>query len=81
MKKILLLALFPVMVYAADTPQSVADVNGVISCVKDNVMNCVNKCAPTAAAGGKDSETDKCVDKCKAGVEDKCKAEQLKKSQ
>lgn len=82
MKKIWLIALFPVVVFATDAPQTSPDVNGLMSCIKDHVLKCVNEtCIPAATAGAKDAETKACVDKCKEGVEDLCKKSQENKSE
>ncbi len=82
MKKILLIALFPVVVFATDAPLPSPDVSGLMSCIKDHVLKCVNeKCIPVATAGAKDAETKTCVDKCKEGVEDMCKQLDQKKAE
>lgn len=84
MKKILLIALFPIVAFATDAPQTSSDVDesGMMSCVKDHVLECVNdKCIPAATAGAKDTETKACVDQCKEGVEDTCKKLEQKKTE
>ena len=94
MKKILLVALFPIVAFATDAPQTSPDVSGVLSCINDHVLTCVKeKCIPAAlaaATGGakdgtktdaKDDETKACVDKCKEGVEDICKKSEQNKAE
>lgn len=75
MKRLLLIALFPITAFATDTTSGgITDVSGYVSCIKEHALSCVNeKCIPAATAGAKDSDTKTCVDTCKSGVEEKCK--------